>query len=257
LDLIAKNFPDAETVVLLIRPFGTKPSIAGFYFKEDGRFQDGPPLLEFPFRRKDLAPDDTTPPPERARREIDFASRTQKEPVEPAPDVRPSSREADREPAPLAAPPEPAARPEKAAEPELAVFAVPKTKSRLWNSAIWLPLSAALLLVGVVLGFQVAFTIGPRPWNRSDPYRLALTASPAGNDIEVKWDCLSPVIKKAQRGILTIEDGAYRKPIQLDSDRLHSGTTVLYRHYSNQVRFRLEVFLKDSSSVVETLEWKH
>ena len=48
------HFSEPETVVLLIRPFATKVSQAGFYFREDGAFQSGLPLLEFPFRRREL-----------------------------------------------------------------------------------------------------------------------------------------------------------------------------------------------------------
>src|SRR5258706_9410927 len=59
--LLSKYLPEPETVVLLIRPFGTKPSIAGFYFKENDGFQSGAPLQEFSFRSKDLAPKDLTP----------------------------------------------------------------------------------------------------------------------------------------------------------------------------------------------------
>lgn len=59
--LVAKSFPEPEAIVLLIRPFATKPSVAGFYFKENGAFQDGSPPVEFPLRSKDLAPGDAAP----------------------------------------------------------------------------------------------------------------------------------------------------------------------------------------------------
>ncbi len=241
LELVAQNFPDAETIVLLIRPFGTKPSMAGFYFKEDGKFQSGPPLLEFPFRRKDLAPNDVTPAPERSRVMVELAET----PALRAQEVVP--------PAPVRQVP---IAPEPTPVPELVAEAPPKPRSRFWNSAIWLPLSVVFLLLGLLLGFQAALTIGPHPLSTSDPYKIALTASQSGNNVEVKWDRLSPVIQKAQKGVLTIEEGAYRKPIQLDAERLRNGMTVIYRHYSNQVRFRLEVFLKDTSSLTETVEWK-
>jgi hypothetical protein len=62
LDLISNCFPEPEAIALLIRPFATKPGVAGFYFKEQGAFQNGAPLLEFPFRRSALSPDDTSAP---------------------------------------------------------------------------------------------------------------------------------------------------------------------------------------------------
>ena len=253
LDLVAKYFPDPETVILLIRLFGTKPSTAGFYFKEDGQFQSGPPLLEFPFRRRDLAPDEATPSPERPSRGVSVPSR-----------IRRAARAAQRsetlpvqstEHDPAAAPRE-IVEPVLAREPEPVASEIPEEKSKLRGGRIWLPVSAVFLLVGVLAGFQVAMRVGPQALGGLDPYKLSLSVTPAGNDLEVKWDRHSPAIRKALKGILTIEDGNYRKPIELDSDRLRGGSELLYRHYSNDVHFRLEVFLKDSSSVAEAVEWK-
>ena len=253
LDLVAKYFPDPETVILLIRPFGTKPSTAGFYFKEDGQFQSGPPLLEFPFRRRDLAPDEATPSPERPSRGVSVPSR-----------IRRAARAAQRSEAlpvqstvnePAAAPRE-MVEPVLAREPEPIAAETPEVKSKLGGGWIWLPLAAVFLLVGVLAGFQAAMRVGPPALGGLDPYRLSLMVTPAGNDLEVKWDRQSPAIRKALKGILTIEDGNYRKPIDLDADRLRGGSELLYRHYSNDVRFRLEVFLKDSTSVAEAVEWK-
>jgi hypothetical protein len=59
-ELLSNYFPELETIALLIRPFATKPSGAGFYFKEQGVFQSGPPLLEFPLSRSALAPGDVS-----------------------------------------------------------------------------------------------------------------------------------------------------------------------------------------------------
>jgi len=117
-------------------------------------------------------------------------------------------------------------------------------------------MSVVFLLVGVLAGFQIATRVEPQAFGGMDPYRLSLTVTPAGSDLEVKWDRQSRVIRKAVKGILTIEDGNYRRPIELDADRLRGGSELVYRHYSDHVRFRLEVFLKDSSSVVEAADWK-
>jgi hypothetical protein len=253
LDLVAKYFPDPETVILLIRPFGTKPSTAGFYFKENGQFQSGPPLLEFPFRRRDLAPDEATPSPERPLRGASVPSR-----------IRRATQVAQRsEQLPVtSAEPDPSAAPREIIEPVLARDPKPvaaevlEEKSNVRGGWIWLPASVVFLLVGVLAGFQAAMRVGPQALGGLDPYKLSLTVTPAGNDLEVKWDRQSPAIRKALKGILTIEDGNYRKPIELDADRLQGGSELLYRHYSNDVHFRLEVFLKDSSSVAEAVEWK-
>ena len=248
LDLISKHFPDPETVALLIRPFGTKPSIAGFYFKEDGRFQSGPPPLEFLFSRRDLAPDDSTAPAERPRglnvpsRVRRAASAAQQPEPAPAKNV---------EPTPAAVTTTVPSEPDKIAAPVQVVET--STRRRGW---IWLPVSLIFLLVGVLAGFQAAMRVGPIQFGGSDPYALSLTVTPAGKDLEVKWDRQSSVIRKALKGSLTIDDSDYHRSIDLDAERLQGGSELVYRHYSNHVRFRLEVFLKDSSSVAEAAEWK-
>jgi hypothetical protein len=50
-ELMDRCFPDPSHVALLVKPFGTKASPAGFFFREDGAFQETTPL-EFPFRRR-------------------------------------------------------------------------------------------------------------------------------------------------------------------------------------------------------------
>src|ERR1035438_9794061 len=47
--ILGLHFPGPEAVALIIKPYATKVSQAGFYFKENGEFQSGPPLLEFSF----------------------------------------------------------------------------------------------------------------------------------------------------------------------------------------------------------------
>ena len=254
-ELVSKYFPAPETIILLIRPFGTRPSTAGFYFKEDGEFQSGLPLLEFPFRRRDLAPDESTAPPEPRLHRTHVPSRTRR-----AAQVMQASeslpvKNAGNETVPVARGKE-VLEPEIAPEPEPASIQIPSEKSKPRRGFIWLAVSIVLLLVGVLAGFETALRFGPQAFGGLDPYNLSLTVTPSGNDLDVKWDRQSPVIRKALKGILTIEDGNYRKPVELDADRLQAGSELLYRHYSNDVRFRLEVFLKDSTSVAEVVEWK-
>ena len=254
LDLVASNFADPETVILLIRPFGTKPSTAGFYFKEDGKFQSGPPLLEFPFRRRDLAPDDA-PAPERPLRGVGAPSRVRRAAAAVQPELQPV-KNVEREPAPapgaiIAVEPEPSPATKADAPPAVAVE---NSKSR--GGRIWLPLSIVFLLVGILAGFQAAMRVGPQALGGLDPYNLSLTVTPSGSDLEVKWDRESPVIKKAQKGTLVIDDGNFHKAIDLDAERLKGGSQLVYRHYSNHVRFHLEVFLKDATSLVEAVDWK-
>ena len=255
LDLVSRYFPAPETIILLIRPFGTKPSTAGFYFKEDGQFQTGPPLLEFPFRRRDLAPDEPVSAPERPTRGANIPSRIRRaahaaQVSEPLP-----AQNAEPEPS---HPPQAIeiVAPEPAPEIQPASQISDDEKPKVQSARIWLPVSIVFLLMGVLAGFQAAMRVGPEALGGLDPYKLSLTVTPSSSDLEVKWDRQSPVIRKALKGTLTIEDGNYRKRIELDPDRLQGGSELLYRHYSDDVRFRLEVFLKDSTSVAELVEWK-
>lgn len=238
--LLSKYFPEPETVVLLIRPFGTKPSIAGFYFREDGEFQSGAPLQEFSFRRKDLAPDEAPPPqaqPDRAprnvppRREIPRA-----EPERPTPSF-----------------------PERSVPTEVTglVEASKTPKIPPKKGGIWAPLSFIFLLLGVLLGFQAALTLRPRSQGGADPYNVALNVSQSGADLQLKWDRQSAAIHAAQKGILTIEDGTLTsKPTELSAGELQSGSVVVYPHSTNRVTFRLELIMKEKDRLIETVEWK-
>lgn len=51
LRLLEKHFPSADAVALLIRPYATKVSRAGFFFRTNGAFPAASPL-EFPFSSK-------------------------------------------------------------------------------------------------------------------------------------------------------------------------------------------------------------
>jgi hypothetical protein len=239
-DLLSKHFPEPETIVLLIRPFGTKPSIAGFYFKEDGAFQDGPPLQEFSFRRKDLAPEEAPraqAPPFRAPRNVPSRREMPRvEPERPAPSFlqRSAPVEVEANTAPITA-----------------TKPVPK------KGGFWIPLSFVFLLLGVLLGFQAALTMRPRSQSGADPYNVSLTVSQSGNDLQLKWDRQSVAIHAAQKGILTIEDGTLTsKPTELSASELQSGSVVVYPHSTNVVKFRLELIMKDRDRLIETVEWK-
>ncbi len=242
--LLSKYFPEPETVVLLIRPFGTKPSIAGFSFKENGVFQSGAPLQEFSFRRKDLAPDEVPPPqapPARPPRNV--PPRREVPRVE---QERPNLSFLER---PL--PTDTNGLVEASTAPKTA----PKIPPR--KGGIWVPLSFIFLMLGVLLGFQAALTLHPGSLNGADAYNVSLSVSQAGADLQLKWDRQSAAIRAAQKGILTIEDGTLTsKPTELSAAELQSGSVVVYPHSTNSVKFRLELIMKDRDRLIETVEWK-
>lgn len=83
LRLLERHFPSEHAVVLLIRPYATKVSRAGFFFRTNGKFPAETPL-EFPFSRKLLR----------------GASEPALPPAAPAPEAPPAVVEAPATPAP-------------------------------------------------------------------------------------------------------------------------------------------------------------
>jgi hypothetical protein len=118
---------------------------------------------------------------------------------------------------------------------------------------VWVPLSFIFLLLGVLLGILADSAMRPTTPG-GDPYSLSLQADRSGDNLNIKWDRQAPAIRTAQKGILSIEDGAYSKTVDLDPGQLQTGS-VVYHHNSNHVRFRLEVYAKDRDSLTETHEW--
>lgn len=80
LRLLEKHFPSADAVALLIRPYATKVSRAGFFFRTNGAFPAATPL-EFPFSKKLLRGEsESAPEPPRA----------EPQPENPPPAARPA-----------------------------------------------------------------------------------------------------------------------------------------------------------------------
>lgn len=237
LDLLHHHFPEPEAVVLIVRPFTTKVSQAGFYFQEDGQFQSGPPLLEFPFRRRDLDGGASGPP---ARKRLgDRPHRSAPDP----PVIRPPERP----------PVQPLREPAFHTEP-LGIEFPPEPKTR--RGEFWVPLSFIFLLLGVLLGFLAATMYKPQaPAGSNDPYNLKLTVTKQENDLLVKWDRNALATRTASRGTLTIDDGTYHKVVQWNAQDLQGGS-VVYPPVTNNVKFKLEVFLNDHDTLTEMAEWR-
>jgi hypothetical protein len=217
LELLDRHFPEAAQIALLIRPYGTKVSAAGFFFRENGSFQESTPL-EFPFRRRELAGEEA-PLPRRMR--------------EPETRIVP----------PAAAVVDTGSRAPAA--------------SKLRNGWIWVPVSFIFLLLGLLLGFQAAQTMNARASSAdTEHFTLGLMVSKVDENLSVKWDRQAAAVRASQRGVLEIEDGTYpAKPVDLDSAQLQNGS-ILYRPSSGRVRFRLVVYPQARLSVTETMEWK-
>jgi hypothetical protein len=230
IELMEHYFPSPSHIALLIKPFATKVSLASFFFREDGLFPSTAPL-EFPFRRRELTGEEAPP------------RRTMLERVPRRRAVRNIVDEDDvSEPLPSL--------------PEPAYAYTTSAKSRVRGGWVWIPLSFVFLLLGVVLGFQAALTMGGKGVGAGTiDYSLGLTVNKEGTNLSVKWDREAPAIKAAQKGVLEIEDAGYTKPVDLDAAQLRNGS-ILFTNSSRTVRFRLIVYPQARVSVMQTMEWK-
>lgn len=230
IELMENYFPSPSQIALLVKPFATRVSVASFFFREDGLFQSTA-ALEFPFRRRELTGEEAPP------------RRSMLERVPRRREVRNVAQEEILDP--VSAAPEPAY-----------AYASPST-SQVRSGWMWIPLSFVFLLLGVVLGFQAALTMGPKAaGSGASDFSLGLTVTKEGDNLSVKWDREALAVKAAERGVLEIEDGGHTKPVELDVAQLRNGS-ILLANSSGTVRFRLTVYPQARLSVVQTMEWKN
>lgn len=249
LDLCSRYFADPADVVLLIRPFATRVSMAGFLFQENGNFQDAP-YLEFPFRRRELEGGEAPPhrPLQETRTRGSEAAAQRRLPLR---EEQPPAHEAEEDSARPSY-----ARAERFRQPEPAYVVTTPSKSRFEKRWVWIPLLFVFLLLGVLLGFQTALSITSRvSGGNRDPFSLGLAVSEAGGSLRVTWDRQAPAIKNAVRGLLEIQDGDIHTPMDLDSTQLQTLDNILYNRRSKHVRFRLEVAPKTSVTMAQTVDW--
>jgi hypothetical protein len=219
-ELLDQFFPGPAHVALVVKPFATKVSMAGFFVREDGVFPDTTPL-EFPFGRRELTGEE--PPPRRS-----------------LPERRPRTDDSGTS-APLG---------------ELAFPGPAVAESKVRNSWVWIPLSFIFLLLGAALGYQAAVNMGSRTAAGSpQDYSLSLAVTKTGGNLTVRWDGQSAAVRAASRGLLEIDDSGYTKSVQLDAAQLRNGS-LIYRNATKTVHFRLTVYPKTRLSIIETLDWK-
>jgi hypothetical protein len=236
LQLLDRSFPPIAQVVLLVKPFATKPGVAGFFVRENGQFPAATPL-EFPFRRREMTGEEPPPRPpmeERKRKKGEPApspseGREESTAAAPAPYYRIFSAE----------PKEPSEDPPK--EPQ-----GPKSRT-----GVWLVASFLFLLLGVVLGYEASRLNAPR---RASDFALSLGVERTGGNLTVHWNPDAKAVLSADNGVLEIEDAGETKRVELDRANLSSGSFV-YATTSDKVRFRLVVSLGSGLSVTEALGW--
>jgi hypothetical protein len=250
---LEEHFRDPDAVALLIRPYTSKLSTAGFVLPQDGRFLPGTAAAgEFPFRR----------------RELEEMLEAQAAPAGPRVPYRPFAMPA---PAPQPAPAPPSAPPASAplsavvaavqasasqpssqpAGPSPTTPAAPLTVGKRRVRWSWVPLSSIFLAVGILLGIQA--TLSMRGVS-SDPYDLKLSLSKSANALTLSWDRRAPAIRAARRGTVSIEDGPAKIVRDLEASELQTGS-IVYTPVTTSVHFRLQVFPRERDSITETIDW--
>ncbi len=238
--LMRRYFPSAPHVMLLIRPYVSRVTIAGFVAYRDGDLGEAPDD-EFPFVRNE--------PVEAGRRRLrgTAAGPLQRpraaEPVEVGAEKEALALQPDTK---LPAVSAPASRRDEANSP------TPLGR----HLRIWTVLFAVLLL-GALGGFAAAVLMAPRPSapHNGDPYSLSLSVSNTGDSLHLRWDRQSRAVRSARRGALEIADGASSKTVELDDSQLHNGS-VIYHSLTNRVVFRLVVYPREGVEVSERIEWR-
>jgi len=240
LNLLDEYFPDHDFVSLIIKPYATRASVAGFFFWEGESLRSESTYLEFPFRRKELG--GGVSPLDRAATAARFGQQSRSS-------AAPSTTAAGALDPPLLTPsidPLPSA--------PLPDPVKPKPARSGW---VWIPLSFIFMLLGVILGFQIAISMRPR--TPANPYleawNLALGVQRLEDRLVVSWDRTAPAVRNANRGVMTILAGDDSRRIELSFNDLQAGQ-LIYRSSPTTVIFRLEVFPKDRTSVAETLEYR-
>ncbi|MCP5112382.1 MAG: hypothetical protein GY953_16275 [bacterium] len=246
LELLSRYFPDDSAVALIVKPFATRAPVAGVFTREEGTIQNESSYQEFPFRRRELGGNGRQAHNHKEPalgNGIAALENVLKESGKQGPQGLDPPAGGDAEEIQEEQPPEPESK---------------ATRSvRLRGGWVWVPLSVMFLLVGTVLGFQVALSVRSQitPGPTQDPYALHLSATPSSDSVHVRWDRSAPAIRQAVRGVLLIAENGNQKAVDLDIGHLHNGS-VIYRRVSGDVDFRLEVFTDEQVSVSETIRFR-
>ncbi|MBM3754294.1 MAG: hypothetical protein FJW38_09975 [Acidobacteria bacterium] len=243
LALLEDQFPGDEAIALVVKPYATKVSTAGIFFREEGKFKADSTYLEFPFSRKELGGGSSGS--ERLTSAARFGQqRVYDEPL-------------------FASPPQPQPQPQvlESAPPTAPTFGIaadpPKKGKGVRGGWVWIPLSFIFMLLGTVIGFQIALSMRPKqpanPW--IEAWDMALTVKQNNAELLVSWDPLAPAIRNSNRGVLYIQTRTDTHNVEMKGSQLQAGS-VIYRSVPERAVFRLEVFPRERATVSETAEFK-
>ena len=210
LSLAAAAFPDPWQVFLLIQLSDSGPANATFFFWDHGRFCGDFPFLEFPFDASLLAA------AERLRiEEVQQKALAKPAAVDPAPSV---------DPAPASDPQAPRSR--------MAL------KTVFLMLAIGLVISVLTSVIARGLFPKKASPISIAAPESPRPASIGLQAERQRGDLKLTWDRASTLVASATAGVLSIQDGASKREIPLDSTLVRAGS-LLYSPTTDQVQMQL------------------
>jgi hypothetical protein len=254
---------DPLAVALVVKPYATRASEAGFFLQSDGSLDTQPAPPEFQLVRAESAvvrerrpvartfpaavpaDDDDSPADSTVPRSVDLA---------PVPDRPAATRPA----------PEPLEPPRRidVGRPSSPMFGTYYQPQLSWRSrAAWVAFTLAAFGLGAVVGFEyggghirgLGSPAEAAPAKGvADAYSIRLTAVEQGESVLVRWDRDSEAVKAALHGVLTIiEDGA-SKEVKLVFPELRNGT-VLYRKVGQEVAFKLDLYFKQNRVLTESV----
>jgi hypothetical protein len=241
LSILDEMFPEPTAIALIVKPYATRVSMAGIFFREEGQFKADASALEFPFRRKELG--GGTSGVERIASAARFGQRRGED-----------SRGRHRDPL---FEERRGAQPDVSAPAFAAVPAAEAKKKGIRGGWVWIPLSFIFMLLGVVVGFQIALSMRPKqPANLwLEAWDMNLQVKRTGGELAVTWDALSPAVRNSSRGALIIQSRDETRTVDLRGTQLQGGS-VIYRGVPERVIFRLEVYPRERSVVSEIAEFQ-
>jgi TonB family protein len=281
LALMESHFRNPQAVVLLVRPFATKPSMGAIFIREDGQAPGEPSCLEFPFQSallpvslavppspapRAVTPDPPPPAPAKPVRGqvVPMTSRLRvalpvppapQPPIPEAPPPAPQEKQAPLEkPAPALAAiaeearpaPAEASTPAEPAEDDLEAGSNGGALSALRRMPtlwIWGAVAAALVACSGTLFVYPGLL---RHGSARPVIPLTLRVEHSAGDLLLTWNRESDAIRNARTGVLTITDGDRNENHPMERSELQNGS-IVYSPLTADVSFHLEVTGPDNS----------
>ena len=247
LAILEDAFPDPTAIALIVKPYATKASMAGIFVREEGQFKADASHLEFPFRRKELGGGSS------GMERLTSAARFGQQRAREEPQVRHRQEEA----AGAERTEEGRVQGYRSVPQAMAMTEAPPKSKGVRGGWVWIPLSFIFMLLGVVVGVQIALSMRPKqppnPW--LEAWDMTLQVKRSGEELVVTWDPLAPAVRNATRGALVIQSRGETRTIDLRGSQLQGGS-VIYRGVPERVLVRLEVYPREHAVVSEIAEFK-